>query len=441
MCSFFIMASGFAGCNKFLEVKPKGILLPERVEDFEAMFNSPEMAMSFAAELLYCVDDYHEDFDAVIKTAQANAYYWRKGLDENTNDNPAVWGDLYKSIYHANVIINKVFNAVDGTQAKKEALRAEALVVRADNYLTLLTIFAKAYDPATAANDPGLPLVTETDLTEKTPPRSSVQATLDTMLHNIQEALPHLPSSMSDNRYRVTRQAACGLLSRIYLYMQRYDEAAANAVLALEAPHTILDYNDYEAAGDFPDTDQKPDILWQRASWNYSIPSGLMLSADIRSYFNEDDLRFTLFTWLSNNERTYNGPTGYTNFGITFQEMELTRAEVMARKNNVTGAMDIINEFRKKRIKAAAWQPLLAATPEEALQVVLAERRRELFFGGLRWMDMKRLDREGRMPAIKRINKETGETLATLAPHSPQYTFEVPARVLQFNPGMIKNHP
>ena len=194
MCSFFIMMCAFTGCDKFLDVKPKGILLPERVEDFEAMFNSPEMAMSFAEELLYCVDDYHEDFDAIIKTAQVNTYYWRKGMDVNIDENPAVWGGLYKSIYHANVIINKVLNAAEGTTAKKEALRAEALVVRADNYFTLLTIFAKAYDPATAASDPGLPLVTATDVTEKAPPRSSVQATLDTLLSNIQEALPSLPA-------------------------------------------------------------------------------------------------------------------------------------------------------------------------------------------------------------------------------------------------------
>lgn len=103
--------------------------------------------------------------------------------------------------------------------------------------------------------------------------------------------------------------------------------------------------------------------------------------------------------------------------------------------------MDIINTFRKKRIAKDAWEPLSATTGEAALQIVLAERRRETMFGGPRWMDMKRLDKEGRMPAVKRINKETQQIIATLEPHSPAYTFEIPARVLQFNPGMERNHP
>jgi len=71
---------------------------------------------------------------------------------------------------------------------------------------------------------------------------------------------------------------------------------------------------------------------------------------------------------------------------------------------------------------------------------VLAERRRELAFGGLRWFDMKRLDREGRIPEVQRINVTTAEVEATLPPHSPKYTFEIPVRVLNFNPGMERNH-
>jgi hypothetical protein len=436
----FITLTSFSACNKFLDVKPKGIIIPELLNDYEAMLNAPEMVMTFPPTLLYCADDYYEFMDALDRTPQANAYYWRIKIDDDINNVPAVWGEQYKSVYHANVIINGVLQATDGDLAKKQAVRAEALVIRADSYFTLLTVFAKAYDAATAGKDPGLPLVTATDVTEKTPPRSTLQATLDTMIADLKEADLYLPTT-NIYKYRTTKQAAYGLLSRIYLYMQRYEEAASYATLALQASHTLLDYNNYTDAYEFPDTEVKSDILWMRTSYDYTIPSGLHFSEELKTYFNANDLRYTLFTWADNYGLGFSAPTGYANFGITFQEMELTRAEVFARKNNISAAMDIINTFRKKRIAKDAWTPLSAATGEAALQIVLAERRRETMFGGLRWMDMKRLDKEGRMPAVKRINKETQQLIATLEPHSPAYTFEIPARVLQFNPGMERNHP
>src|SRR5690606_35483975 len=102
--------------------------------------------------------------------------------------------------------------------------------------------------------------------------------------------------------------------------------------------------------------------------------------------------------------------------------------------------MDIVNMVRQNRIKTAAYVDQTASSGEEALGLVLAERRRELAFSGLRWFDMKRLDREGRMPEVKRINPDTQEVYAVLTPGSANYTFEIPVRVQLFNPGMELNH-
>ncbi len=44
------------------------------------------------------------------------------------------------------------------------------------------------------------------------------------------------------------------------------------------------------------------------------------------------------------------------------------------------------------------------------------------------------------MPEVKRINKENNQVEATLAPHSANYTFEIPVRVQLFNPEMELNH-
>ena len=110
------------------------------------------------------------------------------------------------------------------TVAKKQQVLGEAMVVRSYCYLDLLTVFAKAYNASTAATDPGLPLVTSTSVGDKTPARSSVQTTLDTMISNTLEAVNYLPAS-SINKYRLTVYGAYGLLSRIFLYMGDYTNA------------------------------------------------------------------------------------------------------------------------------------------------------------------------------------------------------------------------
>ena len=48
----------------------------------------------------------------------------------------------------------------NGTNAEKMAIRAEALVHRADAYLALVNVYGKPYNAATATTDQGVPLLT-----------------------------------------------------------------------------------------------------------------------------------------------------------------------------------------------------------------------------------------------------------------------------------------
>jgi len=52
---------------------------------------------------------------------------------------------------------------------------------------------------------------------------------------------------------------------------------------------------------------------------------------------------------------------------------------------------------------------------------------------------MKRLDRDGLMKDVKRINRENSELQETLTPQSNRYTFQIPTRVRKFNPNMQVN--
>lgn len=425
-------------CKDFLEVKPKGVILPEKLSDYENMLNSLTMTQTFPAALMYCTDDFYGEYSPIEQSMAANMFLWRQEIDINDQVSPIIWGQLYRVIYDANVIVNNAMKGTEATDQKRKEVLGEALLVRADAYFNLLTVFAKAYDPATAKNDPGLPLVTSSDVTGSTPPRAKLQVTLDTIVNNTLKAAEYLPPN-NINRYRGTQAAAYGLLSRVYLYMADYPNAAKYAELGLKASHQLLNYNNYTSIRTLPISDLNSEILWQRASDNYSIPGQLLYSDDLKTYFNASDLRYSLLTITNSKGLNRGTPPGRANFGITFQELYLNAAEAAARDKNVQKAMDIVNKLRKVRIKTANYQDLTASNPEAALVIVLAERRRELAFSGQRWTDMKRLDKDGRMPEVIRLNKKTGAVLATLKPHSKEYTFQIPVRVRKFNPQMEIN--
>ena len=76
----FILVGIFSACNKFLDVKPKGIILPEKVADYEGLLNSPTLTRTFPINLLDFTDDNFNDIDNTNQSSTANGYYWRPVL-------------------------------------------------------------------------------------------------------------------------------------------------------------------------------------------------------------------------------------------------------------------------------------------------------------------------------------------------------------------------
>lgn len=427
------------GCKKFLDVVPKGVVIPQTVEEYDLLLNSEPITTSFPQQILYASDDVQTPYTKVEDSPDANAYFWKSQLNNSVEASPAIWGPLYRSIYNTNVVIKNVLGARNGSDIKKKQVYGEALAFRAAFYFDLVTVYSKAYNASTASTDPGIPLVSEIDVTDKTPARSSVKATFDTIINNLKTAGDYLPTINSSNA-RLNKYAAYGLLSRVYLYMQDYTNADLYAGKALEGPHELLDYNNYFGGFDVPASESNPEILWHRLTNDIAAIFYITFSPQLIETYSPDDLRFQFFAtdYYGTGEYYYSGPD-YGTYGINVPEIYLTKAEALVHNKKIAEAIDIINMIRSKRIAEYAYEPVTASSEAEALQIVLQERRWELAVKGTRWMDMKRLDALGKMPAVQRIDAGTGEVLETLAPKSSHYTFEIPSRVLLFNPNMEKN--
>ncbi len=427
-----------SSCDKYLDVEPKGIIIPNKLDDYDKLLNSPTTTNSFSQYLIYASDDIHTDFTTNAVDPKTNIYFWKTILDTDNDASPVIWTEFYRQIYNANIIINNVGKAVDGSESRKNQLLAEALTNRAEAHFNLLTAFSKAYDDKTAGSLPGIPWVTYTDVTNKTPSRSTLQATLNLIIKDLQYA-EGLLSNTRLNKTRVNKAVASAVLTRVYLYMGNYEEVAKYAELALKEPHSFRNYNDYFSVYEFPSEETDPEILWLRASTDDAQIYYLNYANDLLNLYGPDDLRGVLFPadyyglgWYMKQT------TGWGNFGISFMEMKLSQAEALAHQNKLTPALAIINEIRELRTAADAFKPFASGNKEEVIKAILLERRKELAFGSNRWMDMKRLAKQGR--GSKSIRQSVDfENLISIDPNSFEYTFEIPSRVLMFNPDMQKN--
>lgn len=428
-------------CKKFLDVKPKGVIIAETLGDFEGLLNATGIVNPFGLNnmIIYPTDDLSDlSFSLQSQSSpKGNAYFWYEYIN-NTSVRPDLWADMYRQIANLNVVTEGVLNATDGTQQQRRQLYAEAVVAKVYNYQHLISFFAPAYGKTTAGADLGVPYVTSTDVSDAVPERPVLQAQYDQLLADLLTAVPELPESNVNNT-RVTRYVAYGLLSRLYMSMMDYENALKYADLALgNGKAAILDYSQY-AGTQLPATNSSPEELFVR----YCNNTSFRYSDELLSKFDlNNDLRIRLLSSRrSDGSYNFGGQMLYNpNRGISYAEIYLNKAECLARAGRINDALDIVNNvIRKKRFAADKYVALTAVNTEAAIRAVLDERRRELAFKGLRWIDMKRLDKEGRMPAVARMDKSGTAVLTSLTPGSAGYTFQIPLMVQSFNAGMPLN--
>jgi hypothetical protein len=121
--------------------------------------------------------------------------------------------------------------------------------------------------------------------------------------------------------------------------------------------------------------------------------------------------------------------------GLATDEVYLTRAESYARDSDIVSALNDLNALLKSRWKKGSFNPFTATTASQALQLILTERRKELPFRGIRWMDIKRLNKEGAQIKLQReLNGITYEIL----PNGSRYVFPIPPDVIALS-GMPQN--
>jgi tetratricopeptide (TPR) repeat protein len=431
-----------ASCKKQLDEKSSSALqVPSSTADFQALMDNttrlsqiwPYAGIAGSDETLVSTDSW-----ASTSLTERNAYIWERNV---FNDNPRNdWSLSYSAIFYANVVLEGVDQYGQNTSEWKH-IKAQAAFFRGYAYYQLAQEFCNAYDTRTAQTDPGLVLRNSSDLNERSV-RSTVAQTYERIITDLAASVPSLPLTALV-KTRPNKAAAYAMLARTYLSMGVYDKAGAYADSSLQLNSKLMDYKTITSGVGQPFPRFNDEVLFHTISLpiNILLPPRLTVDVDLYGSYENGDLRKSLFfkpaagTDRFSFNGSYDGSVSLFN-GPATDEMYLIRAEAAARSGSMTTALADLNTLRKNRYAATSYTPVGGLTQSQALSLILLERRKELLLRGLRWTDLRRLNKE---PALaitlkKVINGKTYE----LPPGDPRYTWPIPQQVIN-DTGIAQN--
>jgi tetratricopeptide (TPR) repeat protein len=260
------LAACMAACNDKLDITPKGETTLDNITDLECLLNNNFTLGNPMSDLgIVCNECYGASLNVPLVLTQTNTnnYAWmaydakvdRASLtSEDTKYNSA-----YKYINYMNTVIDKAPN-VDGSDALKAQLLAEAHVMRGYLHWLLVNIYAKQYDATTAATDGGIAYVTDLVVTE-TKTKQTVAEVYDQILADCSDAyIDALPDDNSDV-VRGDRAWGNAVRAKVLMQMKRYSDALPYALKALQLNGAIEDRSTVTTNNDW--------ILQQQATNNY----------------------------------------------------------------------------------------------------------------------------------------------------------------------------
>ncbi len=450
-------------CNKYLDVVPKGKTVISTTDDFYKMVSLPNRGY-YTGNFTYLSDDLWIKESYVIGLPK-NMDIINFTFDETANrpdylTSSNYYNQAYSYINRWNMVISLI-DDTDGSASIKTLAKAEAKVLRAFDYFMLINVYAKSYDPATAANDGGVIIMDKYDLEAKKA-KSTVEEVYKFIQNDLDEALPYLQEKPVDV-YHPSLAFAYALKSKVHLYKREYAQAKSAAQRSLTYNGQIFDLVKYTGQGG-PNSlavtaADNPEVL------NYAYMTGYnelnfaytyLMSPELKGLFNTTDARYNLFfttgpsPFLDAGAGTAFWNVPYTKFiystvGMKTTEVYLMLAECYAREGNYADAMKIINDLRAKRITNAAQAQLaVPATTKATMDIIIQERRKELMFGVNRFFDLKRFNLEPDyaktlVHTFPIVNKTVPQVTYTLKPNSRMYIVPFAQDVLKLNPLLTLN--
>lgn len=430
-------------CDKeFLDVRrDSSTVVPASLADFRAILDNPNMNELAPSIGDVAADDYVVDskiWNAISEVSSKNAYIW---LDDVLNVYESnEWSYPYKDIMYINTVLEGLDKLEDESLEAKD-IRGTALFLRAFKYFHLAQVFCLPWQKHGNDGYLGLPLRLGAE-TEYRSVRSNLEQTYDQILKDANRSLEYLQFGKSEFRTRPSKAAAHALLARIYLTMGYYELALQHADKCLDIQSDLLDFGQLNMSKTNPMERFNNEVIFHHRLTTKSIWASSRQRVDqklLASYAQDDRRRLAFFKFFEYNTAYFVGSYDGTSTqfaGLATNEIYFIKAECEARVGDIQESRNTLWKILSTRIGGEFNRSDIPVDRVSLIDFTLRERRKELLFRGLRWMDIRRLN------ALENYGYTIKKTLDghvyELPPNDKRYAFLIPDRVI-LQSGMQQN--
>ena len=440
---------GMSGCSNFLKESSQDEVIPKTVYDYsELVLNymgysdiwQMLFVLSDETQLRSDVFDWGDDYSYSMEVE--GVFTWQPDMWELEGATASGYEETYSAIMGFNAVLDDIDGAV-GTQEERDMVKAEALGLRALAYYYLVNLFGEPYNANKQA--PGVPLKLTGVLEENGMSRNTVEEVYAQIVDDLEEAVFAKYPKRRGN-YRMNGTTVDIILSRVYLYMEKWEDAVGAASRAIESAEGLTDYTQMPNGMEVPfflASYDHSEVEWLYGySYMASSYSFLEASSELLSFYASGDRRYDLWFPLAaygmnivDKKDPYNYEYLPTNT-VRISEAYLNRAEARTQcaTPDFAGALSDLNELRRHRITGYQDEQ----STDNLLERIRTERRLELCFDWHRWFDLRRYG----MPSISHDYKAQYDDpwmTYTLREKDPLYTLPLPTSAMENNMSLQQN--
>ncbi len=323
-----------------------------------------------------------------------------KQITSTNSDVETLWGTIYRTVYVANFILERLPSISGVTGADRTQLTAEARFLRG------LANFIGVYTYG------DIPQVTTTEQsTSRNVPRTARATVLASILADYQAALADLPLDSPTGIAYASKRVVQAALARYYLYQKNWAQAESFATevissgkFTLVPDYTTIVIQNFTAESIFEvgytQNDDAGTLNNLFVSRREVIPSDQLVVA-----LNSAEAGARVATISFDVQQQSGNDNGWTvrKYGTALQtnanivvfrlaEMYLIRAEARAQQGKLTGASGAVADLTVLRTRAKA-PAITSGNQADLLSAIERERQYELAFEGHRWYDLVRTGR------------------------------------------------
>lgn len=472
--TILLVALLFSSCNKFLDIRPTGMIIARTGEDYRALLTDKYSLVPSDRSLTDLrTNDIKIDFSKSTNSSDYKKWYFDlwTWTDFNRDELSKYfdWQGYYEISYIANYIIEHKNEIEEASAAEINQLVGESYMLRAYMHFLLVNLYAPAYTKCNPTTTKGIPLQLRADIRDVLR-CSSVAQVYSQIMQDIDAAEGYMTKEKWEKgyTYRFSKITANALRARVALYMGNWQLAFDEAQKVIAKYPDLEDLNtstvmpnDYESVEsilalekevvDFPINNDKKGFVWLSNDLlvNFGLdPSSLDLRTPVVEYIDlrllsgqisRAQLKGKYFGYDGGNKLFYLNPLGrdLNKYRCTFRAAEfyLIASEAANELDNSSDAKQYLKDLMIKRFNSESYErkaALIDAMDKDALRTeILNERRREFALQGHNWFDLRRTTQ----PEIEKEYTENGEVQTyTLEANDDRYTLRLPSEAVAANP-------